>query len=72
MSDQVMIQYSDDHGYSWSAEMKYTMQSAGDRLRRVVLHNQGSCQQRIYRIAYSGNAAFTLVSGHARIGFQNG
>ena len=68
--NKVMIQYSDDHGHTWSHEMWFDL--VGDDknyLNRVRLFRQGSAQQRIYRLTYTHPASFTLISAHARISF---
>lgn len=66
----VMIQHSDDGGHTWSGEVwKKLVSEDKNYLNRVRLHNQGSSFNRIYRLAFTGDASFTIISGHARIGF---
>ena len=64
----VMISYSDDGGETWSHEMKKPLIDCNKNyLNRVILRRQGSAYNRIYRLKYSENGSFTLVSAHADI-----
>jgi len=68
--NDVVIQYSDDHGHTWSSEIwKPLIGADKNYLNRVRLHRQGSAMQRVYRLVYTYPASFTLVSAHARIRF---
>jgi len=70
MTPFVMIQYSDDGGRTWSAEI--WRQLVGDDknyLNRVRLFRQGTSYNRIYRLTYSEAGSFTIVSAHATIKF---
>lgn len=72
MSDPVvMISYSDDDGHTWSAEQIHTLGAEGDYLNRVKLFQQGSAQQRIYRVRFSDPYGFTLVEAFADIEFTD-
>ena len=64
----VMISYSDDGDETWSHEMKKPL--VGDDknyLNRVILRRQGSAYNRVYRLKYTDNSSFTLVSASADI-----
>ena len=64
----VMISYSDDGGETWSHEMKKPLiDCSKNYLNRVILRRQGSAYNRVYRLKYSENSSFTLVSAHADI-----
>jgi hypothetical protein len=64
----VMISYSDDGGHTWSHEQwKPLLNCTKNYLYRVILRRQGSAYDRIYRLKYSENSSFTLVSAHADI-----
>ena len=64
----VLISYSDDHGHTWSHEMKFPLvDCTKNYLNRVILRRQGSAYDRRYRLKYSENSSFTLVSAHADI-----
>ena len=70
MSDpQLVIQHSDDGGHTWSAEMWYTLGPEGDYGRRVELFCQGAARQRVYRLRFTDNRSFTIISAHADISF---
>ena len=64
----VMISYSDDGGETWSHEMKKPLIDCNKNyLNRVILRRQGSAYNRVYRLKYSENSSFTLVSAMADI-----
>jgi hypothetical protein len=64
----VMISYSDDGGETWSDEQwKPLINCTKNYLNRVILRRQGSAYNRVYRLKYSENSSFTLVSAHADI-----
>jgi hypothetical protein len=65
---QVMIQFSDDGGHTWSHEIwKDLVGDSKNYLNRVRLFRQGSSFNRIYRLKYSESSSFTLVSASAQI-----
>ena len=62
----VMISYSDDGGETWSHEMKKPLIDCNKNyLNRVILRRQGSAYNRVYRLKYTENSSFSLVSAHA-------
>jgi hypothetical protein len=64
----VMISYSDDSGETWSHEIKKPLiDCSKNYLNRVILRRQGSAYNRVYRLKYSENSSFTLVSAMADI-----
>ena len=64
----VIIDYSDDGGETWSHEMWKPLIGSDKRyLNRVILRRQGSAYNRVYRLRYSENSSFTLVSAMADI-----
>ena len=64
----VIIQFSDDGGETFSHEIwKPLVDSSKNYLNRVILRRQGSAYNRIYRLKYSDNTSFTLVSAHADV-----
>ena len=66
----VMISYSDDGGHTWSAEDWHPLVGVEKNyLTRIVLTQQGSAYNRIYRLVNSDNISFTLISAHADISF---
>lgn len=69
---QLMIRYSDDSGRTWSAQEFYPIGGGGDYLRKVVLHDQGQAQTRIYELTYSDPTAFAIFSGNANVTFSDG
>ena len=64
----VMISYSDDGGHTFSHEMKKPLLNCNKNyLYRVILRRQGSAYNRVYRLKYSENSSFTLVSAMADV-----
>ena len=65
---QVMIDYSDDGGETWSHEMWFDLVGADKNyLNRIILYRQGSAYDRRYRVRCSENVSFTLVSASANV-----
>ena len=64
----VMINHSDDGGMTWSYEQKFPLVGPEKNyINRIVLQRQGSSYNRVYKVKYSENSNFTLVSAHATI-----
>lgn len=66
----LVIQHSDDHGHTWSAEIKRKLVGMDkNRMNRVRIFQQGAPMDRIYRLTFSDPASFTLISANAKIEF---
>ena len=64
----VIIDHSDDGGETFSHEMWYPLVGdSKDYMNRVVLYRQGSAYHRIYRLRFSENSSFTLISANAKL-----
>jgi len=64
----VMISFSDDGGETWSNEIwKPLINCKKNYLNRVILNGMGSAYNRIWRLRYSEDSSFTLVSASARV-----
>ena len=64
----VLISFSDDSGLTWSHEIKKPLVNCNKNyLNRVILRRQGSAYNRVYKLRYTENGSFTLVSGHADV-----
>ena len=64
----VMISFSDDGGHTFTHEIKKPLVTCKKNyLNRVILRRQGSAYNRIYKLKYSDNGPFTLVSAYADI-----
>lgn len=59
---QVMMDYSDDGGATWSVQRMAHLGGAGDRLRRVKWHRLGVSRSRTYRLSCSASVARTLIA----------
>ena len=69
-SDAVlMVRYSDDGGYTWSAIDSFNLGEQGDYLKKIELYQQGKAHQRVYELTYSDSTDFTLLSAHADVDF---
>ena len=65
---QVMIDFTDDGGETWSHEMWFDLVGADKNyLNRIILYRQGSAYDRRYRVRCSENVSFTLVSASANV-----
>jgi len=58
---QIMLDYSDDGGATFSTQRFATMGAAADRLRRVRFNRLGVSRNRIYRLSISAAVARTLI-----------
>ena len=69
MSDPsyVMISVSKDGGETFGHERWYPVVSRENLLCRIILRRLGSGYNWVFRIRYSDNRPFTIVSGHADI-----
>lgn len=68
--NEIIIQYSDDHGHTWSSEMWRPL--VGDDknyLNRIRLQRQGAARQRVYRLAYTYPGSITLIAAYANMEF---
>ena len=66
----LIIQHSDDHGHTWSAEIwRQLVGLDKNYLNRVRLFRQGAPMDRIYRLTFSDPASFTVISANAKIEF---
>ena len=64
----VMISHSDDGGMTWSHEIKKPLVGSDKNyINRIVLQRCGSSYNRVYKVKYSENSNFTLVSAHATV-----
>lgn len=65
---QVMIQFSDDGGHTWSHEIWRDLVGDDKKyLNRVRIQQGGTTYNRIFRLRFSGDTSFTLVSAHADV-----
>lgn len=69
---QLMVRYSDDGGYTWSAQIFYPLGAGGDYLRQVNLYDQGRAFSRIYELSYSEPTEFAIFSATANVTFTDG
>ena len=58
---QVMMQYSDDGGHTWSSERWTTLGKIGKYKTRVVWRNNGRTRQRVYRVLVSDPVKVIMI-----------
>jgi hypothetical protein len=58
---QLMLQYSDDGGRTWSNERWASMGAIGEYRKRVRFHRLGSAYQRVYRITTSDPVKSVII-----------
>lgn len=59
---QVMVDWSDDGGRTWSAVRQVSLGKIGEYSARVVLHRLGAARNRVFRVAVSDPVDVTLIS----------
>ena len=58
---EVMMQYSDDGGHTWSSERWTTLGKIGKYKTRVVWRNNGRTRQRVYRVLVSDPVKVIMI-----------
>jgi hypothetical protein len=58
---QVMMQWSDDHGRTWSQERWRSIGKIGERKKRVYWNRLGSSYDRVYRVRITDPVKVTLL-----------
>lgn len=69
MSD-LMVEYSDDGGRTWSAEQWKRLPVEGEYLNRIVLHAQGAAQNRLWRLTEASGKPVTILDAWADVEFS--
>lgn len=64
---QVMLQWSDDHGHSWSAENWRAIGKIGERKTRVIWRRLGSSRDRVYKVVVSDPVKVVLIGAELNI-----
>lgn len=65
---QIMLDWSDDGGKTWSHELTRSAGKIGEYTRRAKWNRLGAFRKRIIRIACSDPVDATIVAAHARVG----
>lgn len=65
---QVMLQYSNDGGNEWSAELWRSLGKLGQYLTRVRWDGLGSARRRVFRIRISDPVKIGIVGAYFRLG----
>lgn len=68
---QVMLDWTEDYGATWSNEVWADLGQIGERTHRVTFNRLGSYRQRTLRIAISDPVETILVGAYARIEERN-
>lgn len=64
---QVMLDYSDDGGHSWSNERWASAGKIGQRLARVKFNRLGSSRDRVYRVRISDPVKVALIGAELEV-----
>jgi hypothetical protein len=64
---QVMLQFSDDGGYSWSNEKWSGCGKIGNRLRRVIWRRLGASRDRVYRVKITDPVKVAILGAEIQI-----
>jgi hypothetical protein len=64
---QVMVDWSDDGGHTWSETRYASIGGIGEYAYRALLHHLGSSRDRIFRVRTSDPVKFVLVGAYALI-----
>jgi hypothetical protein len=60
---KVMLTWSDDGGYTWSNEVWETVGRTGNRYARVKFNRLGMSRDRVFRVTFSDDIKFIVISG---------
>ena len=64
---QVILSYSDDHGYSFSAERYASMGRLGNRVRRCIWRKLGQSRDRVFRIVCTDPVPFGIIGAEIAV-----
>lgn len=60
---KIMLQYSDNSGYTWSSELWTPLGMTGEYLTRARWRRLGSARNRVYRVVVSDPVEVTMLGG---------
>lgn len=63
---QIMMQYSDDGGHSWSNEKRRELGAIGERKTKVKFKRLGSSEDRVFKVRYSDPTRFVLLGANLK------
>lgn len=64
---QIMLQYSDDGGHSWSNERWVSLGKIGERYKRAIWRKLGASRDRVFKIAISDPISVTIMGAEIDI-----
>lgn len=64
LDPQLMLQWSDDGGHTWSNEHWRGLGKVGKYKSRAFWNQLGRSRDRIYRVTFTDNAPLTILAGH--------
>jgi hypothetical protein len=62
---KIMLQFSDDSGYTWSSELWITLGKSGEYMTRARWRKLGSARFRVYRVVVSDPVQVTMIGARA-------
>ena len=64
---QVMLQWSDDGGRTWSSEYWRSLGKTGEYTARAVWYRLGSSRDRVFRLSFSDPSPYTIIQAIADV-----
>jgi len=64
---QAMLQWSDDHGYTWSLEQWASIGRIGERLARVRWRRLGKSRDRVFRVVVTDPVPVVIISAAIQV-----
>jgi hypothetical protein len=64
---QIVLQYSDDGGHTWSSEKWTSAGKQGDYRSRAIWRRMGSSRDRVFRVRFTEPVPLTLISGFGEL-----
>jgi len=61
---EIMVQWSDDGGHTWSNERFLKIGKQGEYSKRAMLRQLGRSRDRVWKVAYSDATPFTLLNAY--------
>lgn len=64
---QVILEYSDDAGHTWSDELRESAGEIGDFIRRVEWNRLGAARERVFRVTVADPVVWVLINAYLTV-----
>ncbi len=64
---RIVLQWSDDGGYTWSTEMQASVGKIGEFMRRVMWRRLGRSRSRVFRVILIANVPVFMIAAHIQL-----